>query len=267
MNFFKSHFARICVAFVLALGTVGVPSSAQAAHPCPRGVEFLGLHGLNEGAVGGFPEEEFWGKTINSVWLNLGPQFHSQVHATAVGYPKLIVSEKEPYHIPDIYPAAKNAAQVLQRHIIGLRGGNYCILIAGFSQGAWSVDMALRNLGRSSNPTERQSLRSIVGVFLMGDPAFPFDDSHPDRAGLATRAGLGYKSRAEYQDNDISKDKFASICLGLSNGQTDPVCMASEDARTWLRDKQVHYSYPDYGGTKIGADFLFDRAKKYGGAS
>lgn len=267
MNFFKNRFARLSVAFVLALGTLGVPSSAQAAPPCPRGVEFLGLHGLNEGAVGGFPKEEFWGKTINSVWENLRPQFHSQVHATAVGYPKLEVSEKEPYHIPDIYPAAKNAAGVLQRHIMGLRGGNYCILIAGFSQGAWSVDMALRNLGRSSDPAERQSLRSIVGIFLMGDPAFPFEDSHPDRAGMATRAGVGYKSRDEYLNNEISKDKFASICLGLSDGRVDPICMTNGNPKIWLRDRPVHYSYPAYGGTKIGADFLFDRAKKYGGAS
>jgi hypothetical protein len=267
MNLIKTRIARLSAAFVLALGMVSVPASAQAApHPCPR-VEFLGLHGLNEGDVGTFPKEEYWGKTIQSVWDNFEPHFTSiPAHATAISYPRFILTPAKFYNVARVETSADFAAAVLQAAILNLQGRNYCIVIAGYSQGAWAVDKAIRSLGGSTDQTERLALHNVVGIFLMGDPAWPAQDSYPDRMGLATRFQRGYGSMTEYLNNEMSNDAFASICATYGDGGSDPVCMSSTadilDNRVWQRDIPLHDTYRTSVATKGGADFLAARAQR-----
>jgi hypothetical protein len=259
MRSLAMRITRLLVAFALAFGTVGFHPTGLNPTPsaCPR-VEFLGLHGLNEGASGGLPNADHWGPTIQDVWANF--RTSGVVEAHAVDYPRLTVSDNDLLGSFQILPAADHAAKVLKNQILSIR--YYCastrIVIAGFSQGAWSVDRAIRELGTSPNLFERLALRSVAGIFLMGDPAWPFDAPVKDRAGLATLHHLGYMTKKDYLNNEVSQNRFQSICLALSDGRFDPICMSHkhETRQMWKREKPVHYLYPTYAVTKRGADFL-----------
>lgn len=276
MNSAKSCFARFSLALTLALGMVTMPASAEAySLSCPR-VVFLGLHGLNEGSSGGFPDKYHWGTMVDSTWLNFVAHYNNgkpeptDVQAKSVSYPQLKVSLIDPpTNMLLIDAKTHEAANVLKAQIKGFRNGcktQTAIVLAGYSQGAWAVDRAVRLLGQSKDIKEREALRSVVGVFLMGDPAWPLTKigKYP-RAGIATWSNLGYWDKdRDYLNNELSNDEFQSICLGLSNGQIDPVCMGlKNNPIIWTRDIGVHGMYIETGGTRRGGDFLYPLAQQH----
>lgn len=278
MNSVRTRFARFSLALTLALGMVSMPSASEAAPPtCPR-VVFLGLHGLNEGAAGGAPDKNYWGTMVDSTWQNFKAHYNNgkpkpaELQAKSVSYPKLKVLLTEPLSYPNVLLISSKtdqAAAVLKAQIKDYRqhcGATTAIVLVGYSQGAWVVDRTVRLLGRSKDINERQALRSVVGVFLMGDPAWPLT-----KVGLLTRAGvatwfrLGYRDRdKDYLNNELSYDEFQSICLGLSSGRIDPVCMGlKSNVRRWNRDIGVHGMYVETGVTRRGGDFLYPLAQRH----
>jgi hypothetical protein len=269
MSFFKTRFARLSAALVLALGMTGVPASAQGAPPdCPP-VEFLGLHGLNQGAEGGAADANYWGPEVDNVWKNFKTNFSADaVLPKSVSYPKLTVLLEKPPTLGNILlldGAANVAASALVIDIqnVWSRCGNTTnIVLAGYSQGALAIDRAVRTLGTSSSTFDRLALLNVGGVFLMGDPGWPYGSPpYPDRAGVATVVGKGYNSKIDYLVNYLLANEFRSICLGFSGGLTDPLCMAPSDPQIWLRNLPVHGQYIAAGVTKNGADFLVPLAK------
>jgi Cutinase len=254
------------ISLLLVAGVLGLPEVAQAApSPCPE-VEFLGMHGVNEGAEGGTPDSGHWGATIDDLYSKFKKEIPASTTLTAeaVSYPKFVIDPNFPWNIGYIKGSTDNAASVLENEIFdfAIHCTSTRIIIAGYSQGAWAVDIALRALGKSPSQIIRFALRSVAGVFLMGDPAWPYRTETPDRAGLATRAGLGYKTEGDYLNNELSINRFGSMCLSFSDGTFDPICMSSAadlnptDHTVWNRDRPVHGKYPSSGGTQIGADFL-----------
>jgi hypothetical protein len=268
MSFFKTRFARLSAALVLALGMIGVPASAQGAPPdCPP-VEFLGLHGLNQGAEGGAADANYWGPEIDNVWKNFKTNFSADaVLPKSVSYPKLTVLLENPLSYPNVFlmnGAADEAASVLTLDILDVRyrcGNTTNIVLAGYSQGALAVDRAVRTLGKSGNPFDQLALQNVAGVFLMGDPGWPFGEPYTKRAGVATAVGLGYFNKTDYLNNYLPTSEFRSICLAFSGGRTDPLCLTTNNALIWGRDFQLHGQYIATGVTKNGADFLVPLAK------
>lgn len=272
----KTCFARFFLALTLAVGMASVPASAEAAPTsCPR-VMFLGLHGLNEGGRGAghgrggdTPDLDHWGAPVDSTWRwfvdhygkNPSP---AEVQGKAVPYGRLNVSLSNPVDAANIFliqARTELAVITLKKQIIALRAlcqTTTAIVLAGYSQGAWVVDKAVRQLGTSKDINERLALRSVIGVFLMGDPAWP-----PTQVGAETRAGMatwldrGYKDKDDYLNNELSTDEFQSICLGLGNGQIDPVCMGLKSGNRWPDDIGVHLVYIENGVTRRGGDFLY----------
>lgn len=274
MNSVKTCFARFSLALALALGMVSMPASADSAPPpCPR-VVFLGLHGLNEGATGGLPREKFWGRTVDSTWQLFARHYDpsgrpnpAEVQAKSVSYPRLTVSLTKP-NVGKIDTSTNQAAAVLKKQIKDFRRqckAKTAIVLVGYSQGAWVVDRTVRLLGRSKDMTDLLALRSIVGVFLMGDPAWPLTATASGaRAGMATWVNRGYWKERDYLNNALSKDEFQSVCLKLSDQRIDPICMGLfNEPIVWIRDLGIHYMYKDTGIPKRGADFLYPLAQRH----
>jgi hypothetical protein len=281
MKSVKTCFARFFLALTLAVGMASVPASAEAAPTsCPR-VMFLGLHGLNEGGRGAghgrggdTPDLDHWGVPVDSTWRNFVAHYGNnpnpaEVQGKAVSYARLNVSLWNPVEVANVLLAPVRtdvAAARLKKQIIAFHTScqtRTAIVLAGYSQGAWVVDKTVRLLGTSTDIKEREALRSVVGVFLMGDPAWPPTQVGTDtRAGIATWSGKGYKDEYDYLDNELSHNKFQSICLGLSNGKIDPVCMGRQnDVLRWHDDIGVHGIYIETGVTRRGGDFLYSLAQ------
>jgi hypothetical protein len=244
---------------------------------------FLGLHGINEGAVGGVGEVDktkYWGETIQSVWINFAKHYSSNgrpdpaiVQAKSVSYPKLVVSLGDPRtwgNLGIIDGASDKAAGVLTAEIKYFRtkcGPDTALVLAGYSMGALAIDRAVRILGNSPDQSQRVALQSVVGVFLMGDPGWPPNPPLWTRSGQATTIGKGYTSKDDYENNELSHNEFQSICLGLADarvhyrGRTDPICMNPINSGMWIRDIPLHFLYIDTGITQRGADFLFPLAQ------
>jgi hypothetical protein len=258
------------MALLLTIGLSGASAVAQAApSPCPR-VQFLGLHGLNEGTAGGNPDAAHWGSTVDDLWKKFRGEFpqSDSIGAQAVRYPMTYVPEQFPWNIGLVEGPTNHAADVLQAELLDLHlfCSNTLVVIAGYSQGAWAVDKATRNMSTSADPLTKSSLDSVVGVFLMGDPAWPIQG---DSAGLATRFGRGYSTEGEYKDNGISESRFLSQCMRYSDGQSDPVCLGplhpDHERSDWIRDLPVHRQYEEGGITQTGATFLAPLARESGG--
>lgn len=272
----KTCFARFFLALTLAVGMASVPASAEAAPTsCPR-VMFLGLHGLNEGRTGDAADQDHWGVPVHSTWLNFVAHYGKnpnpvEVQGKAVSYARLNVSLSNPVETANVLLIKIRtdvAADRLKKQIIAFRAScqtRTAIVLAGYSQGAWVVDKTVRLLGTSKDIKEREALRSVVGVFLMGDPAWPPTQVGTDtRAGIATWSGNGYKDKNDYLNNELSADEFQSICLGLSNGKIDPVCMGRQnDVLRWHNDIGVHGLYIETGVTTRGGDFLYPLAQEH----
>jgi hypothetical protein len=282
MKSVKTRFARFFLALALSAGMAGVPASAEAAPPsCPR-VMFLGLHGLNEGGRGAghgrggdTPDLDHWGVPVDSTWRWFVDHYGNnpspaEVQGKAVPYARLNVSLWNPVEAANVLliQARTEVAVIrLKEQIIAFRAlcqTTTAIVLAGYSQGAWVVDKAVRLLGTSKDINERLALRSVVGVFLMGDPAWPHTQVGAEtRAGMATWIGAGYPDKdRDYLKNELSTDEFQSICLGLSNGQIDPLCMGRQnDVLRWHDDIGVHGLYIETGVTRRGGDFLYSLAQ------
>lgn len=237
---------------------VVAPGHAQAASDCSD-VTFLGLHGLGEGSENGTPRSSDWGSTIDGIWT----RFHKQVpdaEAKSVEYPRTNATWE---NVGKFQPATQTAATQLAVQIISLRYtcADTKIVIAGYSQGAWAVDMALRHLADSPYEFNRLALTNVVGVYLDGDPARPYQG---ERAGLATRANMGYATVADYVRNGLPDGRFLSDCVSYGDGRFDPICLASaEDVATiyperdpYKRNLTVHFEYVANGAAQRGADFL-----------
>jgi hypothetical protein len=89
-------------------------------------------------------------------------------------------------------------------------------VLAGYSQGAWAIDKALRTLS-DDGPVGKAVLADTKGVFLMGDPAWA--NSNPIQRGVASSHLEGYKTEAAYLANGLPQSKFFSVCAG-----PDPIC-------------------------------------------
>lgn len=110
-------------------------------------------------------------------------------------------------------------------------GARTRFVLAGYSFGAWVVDLTLRDL--KTTVLGKLILGQVAGAGVMGDPASP--DSHCKkistprgrreicRQGVATSFGAGYPKDSEYRDNGLSKN-FTAYCLVHSDTDFDPVC-------------------------------------------
>jgi hypothetical protein len=127
-------------------------------------------------------------------------------------------------------------------------GDSTSFVLTGYSQGAWLIDIALRQLA-ADGPAGKAVLADTKGVFLMGDPAWPQTTQNPHRAGIATWAGKGYSSAQSYLANGVSN--FRSMCVSYPDGHFDPICLGLDPLSTNLPKAAaafaanicIHFSY------------------------
>jgi len=225
--------ATIAAPMSLAL-VASPPAMAASAATCTQ-VYFYGVHGLNEGSSGKAPGTAHWGMQVNAVWnalvSNLDP---GAATAKSADYPESVVDFPQPwgpglpkgpspwstllYQILSL-PSATNAgaaalaSQMWDRYFTC---PDASLVVAGYSQGAWVIDKALRMLS-ADGPAGKAVLGNVKGVFLMGDPAWA--NSTPYQQGVASKFDEGYSNAPAYLANGIPKSRFFSICAGA-----DPIC-------------------------------------------
>jgi hypothetical protein len=231
---------RIAVALAAILAplslTLMVPPPAMAASTatCTQ-VYFYGVHGLNEGSSGKTPGTPHWGMQVNAVWnafvSNLDP---GAATALSANYPESVVDLPKPWgpglpkgpspwttlfnQILSLPSATNSGAAVLATQMWDryFTCPDASLVVAGYSQGAWVIDKALRMLS-ADGPAGKAVLGNVKGVFLLGDPAWA--NSTPHQQGIASKFGKGYGSAAAYLANGIPKSRFFSICAAA-----DPIC-------------------------------------------
>lgn len=191
---------------------------------CPSLV-FLGAHGVNEGSSSN------WGPNIQAVWA----AFNKQV-PKALGKPVPYgVVPLDWLHFSTVGQAlalqkqAKADAQVLETQMYNqftTCGTRTRFVLAGYSFGAWVVDLTLRGL--NSTVAGKLILAQIAGAVVMGDPTYPVLDCKTVgiyqhcREGVATYFGAGYPKTSQYLSNGLSN--FTAYCLSYSDTRLDPVC-------------------------------------------
>ena len=140
------------------------PFTVTPTPNCPS-VLFLGAHGVNEGS------RTSWGANIQAIWK----AFHSQVPA-AVGkpanYPYIKLDWPIDFSTPKqalaLQGKAKSAAHALETQMYNqftACGTSTRFVLAGYSLGAWVVDLALRDL--NSTVAGQLVLAQVAGVGLM----------------------------------------------------------------------------------------------------
>lgn len=145
------------------------PFTVTPAASCPS-VQFLGAHGVNEGS------RTNWGNNIQAVWN----AFHTQDPAAvgvAANYP--YISLDWPLDFKTVSQAAalqskaQSAAQAIEPVFNRFTscGTRTRFVLAGYSLGAWAVDLTLRGL--NSTVAGKTVLAQVAGAAVMGDPAFP----------------------------------------------------------------------------------------------
>jgi hypothetical protein len=269
---------------VMTLGMVARPVGASTTEPakstCPLNM-FFGAHGVNEGepgtasrgrrgpapgGVGTTGDEKHWGPEINEVWT----RFHNeQLNSTAqsVDYRNVTIDPSASFWarlwVSDskILPVTNYGVKSLERQLKAAASTcpNSLFVLAGFSQGAWVIDQALRDL-HSNDPV---IFIQIAGAFLMGDPAWPKTTQTPKEYGVATHIYPveGYGSVSDYFNNGLAKDNFESWCIA-----DDPICHYDGSDEDYKSRVHIHmqdylknmpgqkYTYAEYGG-----DFLASR--------
>jgi hypothetical protein len=161
----RSSRAPRCDAVTIPFTVISTPTPS-----CPS-LLFLGTHGVNEGSSSN------WGANIQAVWLAFSKQL-----PTALGEPV-------PYgYVPLDWPVqfstvgqalglqnkARSDAQVLATQMYNqftACGTKTRFVLAGYSFGAWVVDLALRDL--NSTVAGKLVLAQVAGAGVMGDPAYP----------------------------------------------------------------------------------------------
>ena len=124
---------------------------------------------------------------------------------------------------------AKSDAQVLETQMYNqftACGTRTRFVLAGYSFGAWVVDLALRDL--NSSVAGKLIPAQVAGAGVIGDPAYPDNTCtvvgkrQTCRVGVATFLGAGYVKVSDYLANGLSN--FTGMCLSYSNTYLDPVC-------------------------------------------
>jgi hypothetical protein len=225
------------------MALLALPSLALAAPPpamaAPQAscseVYFFGAHGVNEGSAGTKPNTAHWGAQVNAVWnafvSNLDPNAAIGISAN---YRRSVVDLPKPWGpglpkgpspwatLLDQFLSLTHATSTGASALAGQMWNTYLacpdssFVVAGYSQGAWAVDRALRLLS-ADGPVGKAVLADVKGVFLMGDPAWA--NATPHQLGIASAFGEGYKNEAAYLANGIRESRFFSICAGA-----DPIC-------------------------------------------
>jgi len=272
----KRRLTMACfvVALLLPLGLAAMPPSAQAAAPsCPK-VLFLGLHGVNDGGVA-LPRAAQWGSTIDAVWQTFSSRATGVVTGRPIVYKRTVVDISITNlwlasQLAAITPDTDYAAGLLKDALLDnrLRCGGTKVVLAGYSQGAWAIDKALRGT-YAAGALGQLAVSNVKGAFLMGDPAYP-DTSNgngsPVRQGMATWLNMGYNRPADYLNNHVAG--FRSICVSYTGDPYDPICMG-RGGIPWS-DIGVHSSYAGPAqnvrgvlvsshGASDGGAFLADR--------
>jgi hypothetical protein len=204
--------------------TIPFTVTSKPTPNCPS-LLFLGAHGVNEGSSSN------WGKTIQAVWT----AFNKQV-PTALGEPiPYGVVPLDWLHFSTVGQAlalqrqAKTDTQVLETQMhnqFTACGTKTRFVLAGYSFGAWVVDLTLRGL--NSTVAGKRILAQVAGAVVMGDPAYPVLDCKTVgiyqhcREGVATYFGAGYPKTSQYLSNGLSN--FTAYCLSYSDTHLDPVC-------------------------------------------
>ena len=198
---------------------------------CPS-LLFLGAHGVNEGS------SSIWGPNMQAVWLAFNKQLPTALgEPVPYGYVPLDLSNlsAEVWQAIGLPQQAKADAQVLETQMYNqftACGTKTRFVLAGYSFGAWVVDLALRDL--NGTVWGKPILAQVAGAGVMGDPAYPGGQfckkvTSPRgsrtvcRQGVATYFRAGYPTTSEYLNNGLSKN-FIGYCLSYSNTQLDPVC-------------------------------------------
>ena len=265
----------LAVVMLLSLA-LAAPSPAMAASRTTQTtcslVYFFGAHGVNEPQ----PGDPKWGTQVNAVWTelvkNLDPNAATGIVAN---YPESVVDLPKPWgpglpkgpspwttlidQILSLAPAVNTDAATLagQMWKTYLACSGSSIVLAGYSQGAWTIDKALRILS-ADGPVGTAVLGNVKGVFLMGDPAWSY--STPKQLGIASNANLGYSTEAAYLANGIPESHFRSACIG-----PDPICNFS--VSSFEKNLGVHvngYTSGNPSAATAGGDWL---AAQLGGVS
>ena len=265
----------LAVATLLSLA-LAAPSPARAASQASQAtcslVYFFGAHGVNEPR----PGDPKWGTQVNAVWTelvkNLDPNAATGIVAN---YPESVVDLPKPEgpglpkgpspwttlidQILSLAPAVNTDAATLAGQMWNtyLACPDSSIVVAGYSQGAWAVDKALRILS-ADGPVGTAVLGNVKGVFLMGDPAWSY--STPKQLGIASTFNLGYGTEAAYLANGIPESHFRSACIG-----PDPICNFS--LSSFEKNIGVHvydYTSGNPSAATAGGDWL---AAQLGGVS
>jgi len=241
----------------LAILNSPVANAAPQAVACPP-ILFLGAHGVNEGTTSGGTQADVahWGAEMETVWT----AFYGNgvdAKAEAVNFPEIKINlsptGSSPWttllaEVVSTQPATTAGAQSLVSQMWDTYlscGSSTSFVLAGYSQGAWLIDMALRQLA-ADGPVGKAALANTKAVFLMGDPAWPSTTQNPNREGIATWAELGYSSEKAYLANGVSN--FRSMCVSYAGGHFDPVCLGQSllnplDWPGFKADLCIHYSY------------------------
>jgi Cutinase len=207
-------------------GSVTIPFTVTSAPtPSCSPLLFLGAHGVNEGSSSN------WGPNIQAVWT----AFNKQLPA-ALGEPVPYgVVPLDWLHFSTVSQAlalqkqAKADAQVLETQMYNqftACGTRTRFVLAGYSFGAWVVDLALRGL--NSTVAGKLILAQVAGAVVMGDPTYPVMDCkavgiyQQCHEGVATYFGAGYPKTSQYLSNGLSN--FTGYCLSYSDTYLDPVC-------------------------------------------
>lgn len=291
----RSRIRTICriiilpTAALLSLALLDSPAasaSTAAQATCPT-ILFLGAHGLGEGSSSGGTQANTatWGPEMESVWTAFN---NNGVDATpeAVNFPKTEVDLPSPWgnglptgpsplttlldQILSIKSATSAGAQSLVSQMWDTYldcGSSTLFVLSGYSQGAWLIDMALRQLA-ADGPVGQAALANVRAVYLIGDPAWPPTTANPGREGLATWGGAGYSSSQSYLANGVSH--FRSICVSYAGGRFDPICLGLNPLtpQAWTSFAAnicLHFGYQSSSYTCQGATYPSNGAGTAGG--
>jgi Cutinase len=226
----------------VTLETFTIPASASESapttppQPCQKNM-FFGAHGLDQGSNGTATGPDHWGSAIDQVWNQFKAEQTSS-YAESVSFNKITFKypEKKQFtlyrQLAQVAIETNNAGRGLQAQLVAAHAAcpDGAIVLTGYSQGAWVIDRALRNLAAASKipvlgAENLATLKQVAGVFLMGDPAWPEGVNTSGGSGIINSAPfhvasvLQYKTKADYTANGIPSSDFWSVCVS-----GDPIC-------------------------------------------
>jgi hypothetical protein len=261
----------LLAAILLPVAVMGSPvaNAAPQATACPA-ILFLGAHGVDEGSPSGGSQPVIadWGPEVQTVWDAFSAN-GVDATAEAVNFPEVKV------HLPTSlgglgFPAGAGALVTFGKQVLSIKpatnaaaegladqlwnayfdcGASTSFVLAGYSQGAWVIDMALRQLV-AAGTAGKAVLADTKGVFLMGDPAWPPTSQDPNREGIATWFSQGYGSAQSYLANGVSN--FRSMCVSYPGGHFDPICLGLDPLKSSVAKQAlasftanicIHFSY------------------------